>query len=66
MDNSINAIKARATEVAQDLVTENNDASPCLEKLESRDHHARVITGTGNAAERRELDALCRGLQGAR
>ena len=25
--------------------------------------HARVITGTGNAAERRELAALCRGLK---
>lgn len=25
--------------------------------------YARVISGTGNAAERRELDALCRGLR---
>lgn len=29
------------------------------------DRHVRVITGTGNAAERRELGALCRGLSGA-
>ncbi len=29
----------------------------------AREHHARVISGTGNAAERRELDALNRGLR---
>ena len=27
------------------------------------ERHVRVITGTGNASERRETDALCRGLK---
>lgn len=61
----ITRARAQAIEAARDLATEHNDAPSCLEKLESRDHHARVITGTGNAGERRELEALCRGLQGA-
>jgi DnaJ-class molecular chaperone len=28
------------------------------------EHHIAVITGTGNAAQRRELDALCKALRG--
>jgi hypothetical protein len=30
------------------------------------ERHARVISGTGNDSEQRELDALCRGLRGDR
>ena len=29
----------------------------------AHEHHQRVVTGTGNASQRRELDALCRGLR---
>lgn len=33
--------------------------------IERKRRHARVITGTGNSGERRELAALCRGLRSA-
>lgn len=32
---------------------------------EDRARHQRVITGTGNARDQRELNALCRGLRSA-
>lgn len=37
-------------------VTANHDAA-------SAERHVRVLTGTGNSAERTELAALCRGLK---
>ena len=35
----------------------------CVEKAEAAERHARIISGAGNATERRELDALCNGLR---
>lgn len=84
MDTSGISLKARATEVARDLILENNDAPVGTEQLlalcyiraftdgvlastvaSSHQRHQRVITGTGNGYERRELQALCDGLRSA-
>lgn len=75
MNTSSNSIRARATEVARDLLLENNDAPVSVETLlalcyvrawtdaaRMTTRHQRVVSGTGNASEQRELAALCRGL----
>ena len=47
-----------------ELCPEHEREAAELHERAARERYARVISGTGNAAERRELGALCRVLSG--
>lgn len=67
LDALIERLDARMSDLREQRAA--RDATPIVEFPIPRtydadgDRHVRVITGTGNASERRELDALCRGLR---
>lgn len=52
-------------ELAEELEEDEGDdwGVEEAERREAAERYARVVSGTGNATERRELDALCRGLR---
>ena len=55
--------EGEAYEAARHLAETRNDDGDYAHDRAAEKRHDRVISGTGNASEQRELDALCRALK---